>query len=271
MRHKQISRAVPTHPTTNLDVTAFSISKLAKLTCATDCKTYMPEIHKQSNVASRLDGNLAAMHSGRVPLGGRTIFGTNKNRVPRLSSATNNHAKILPQTVLIGANLSAQRTRTANAISYRCGTGRNGVLASSLMRLGFESVTTLALTMKLIISVRHHHPNIDMSNFLVRARLVAALLRVVATYGDGRDVDKNSAHALLPLWVDITGAFWLPEQCRPIQQRRAQAEPSITKYLNSTYPMYRTRRGACLPGCLRRTQKCSLTSPSATPGETSCP
>lgn len=159
-------------------------------------------------------------------LGDLPIFSATVNRVSRVSNDKNSDAMALAVEVMKDANLTAKLLRLANSSYYNRGLGKISAISRAVVLLGFETVSNLCLTLKLIDSFHTENPDIDMNAMLVNAFLTAGLMREVAARAGVDDIEQSYICGLLHGLGEIIVAYTLPEKYVDMQGMRGQGEAS---------------------------------------------
>lgn len=160
--------------------------------------------------------------------GDMPIFSASVNRVHMVGSDPDADAMALSMEILKDANLTAKVLKLANSPLYNRGLGKIGNLSRAVVVLGFETVKSAALTLKLIDSFQQEHPGIDMTGMLVNAFLSGGFVRGIANQCGMKDIERVYICGLLHNLGDIVVACTLPEQfCRIQTLQREQQIPRI--------------------------------------------
>ncbi len=157
-------------------------------------------------------------------LGDLPIFSATVNRVSSVSSDKNSDAMGLAVEVMKDANLTAKLLRLANSSYYNRGLGKISAISRAVVLLGFETVSNLCLTLKLIDSFHTENPNIDMNAMLVNAFLTGGLMREVAAKAGVSDIEQSYICGLLHGLGEIIVAYTLPEKYVEMQKLRDKGE-----------------------------------------------
>lgn len=155
-------------------------------------------------------------------LGDLPIFSATVNRVSRVSNDKNSDAMALAVEVMKDANLTAKLLRLANSSYYNRGLGKISAISRAVVLLGFETVSNLCLTLKLIDSFHTENPAIDMNAMLVNAFLTAGLMREVSARAGVDDIEQSYICGLLHGLGEIIVAYTLPEKYVDMQDMRGQ-------------------------------------------------
>ena len=159
-------------------------------------------------------------------LGDLPIFSATVNRVNRVSKDQDSDAMALAVEVMKDANLTAKLLRLANSSYYNRGLGKISAISRAVVLLGFETVSNLCLTLKLIDSFHNENPGIDMNALLVNAFLTGGLMREVAAKAGVDDIEQSYVCGLLHGLGEIIVAYALPEKYLDMQALREKGEDS---------------------------------------------
>jgi len=145
-------------------------------------------------------------------LGDLPIFSASLNKVRRVSSDADSDAMSLAVEVMKDANLTTKLLQLANSPFYNRGLGKITAVSRAVVLLGFETIRSLCLTLKLIESFHTENPGVDMNSMLVNAFLTAGMAREVAEKAGIKDVEQSYICGLLHGLGEIIVAYSLPEK-----------------------------------------------------------
>lgn len=147
-----------------------------------------------------------------LKLGDLPIFSASLNKIRRVSKDKDSDAMSLAVEVMKDANLVTKLLQLANSTYYNRGFGKISSVSRSVILLGFETISSLCLTLKLIDSFNSEHPSVDMNLMLVNAFLTAGMAREVAEKAGIKDVEESYICGLLHGLGEIIVAYALPEK-----------------------------------------------------------
>lgn len=174
----------------------------------------MPEPKRQQTL-QRVQQRLQEM--GDMP-----IFSASVNRIHRVGADPDADAMALAVEILKDANLSTKVLKLANSPLHNRGMGRIGNLSRAVVVLGFETVRSAVLTLKLIDSFQQQNPEVDITGLLVNAYLSATFVRGIASRCEMRDVEQAYICGLLHNLGEVAVACTLPQEYRQILNLQRQ-------------------------------------------------
>jgi HD-like signal output (HDOD) protein len=141
------------------------------------------------------------------------VFNASISRVRKISSDPNSHAMALAQTIMKDVNLSTKVLRIANSSFYNRGQGKIGSLSRGVVLLGFDTIKSLCMTLKMIESFQDNHPQIGMKQIVARAYLTAGFVREVAVCaGSSKDAEEIYLCGLFRELGEICVAYFMPNK-----------------------------------------------------------
>ncbi len=168
----------------------------------------MPE-QKREQTLQRVQQRLQEM--GDMP-----IFSASVNRIHRVGADPDADAMALAVEILKDANLSAKVLKLANSPLHNRSRVRIGNLSRAVVVLGFETVRSTVLTLKLIDSFQQQNPEVDITGLLVSAYLSATFVRGIASRCEVRDIEQSYICGLLHNLGEVAVACTLPQEYRRI-------------------------------------------------------
>lgn len=170
--------------------------------------------------------------------GDMPIFSASVNRVQSIGADPDADAMELSLEILKDANLTAKVLKLANSPLFNRGLGRIANLSRAVVVLGFDTVKSVVLTLKLIESFQQQFPGIDMSRMLVNSFLSAAFVRGISARCGIKDIEQVYICGLLHNLGEIVTAYALPEQFVQIlelqRQQKLTAIEAEKKILGAT-------------------------------------
>jgi len=185
----------------------------------------------QKQVVDEVDGSetLKKIEQRLSKLGDLPIFSASLNKVRHVSSDADSDAMSLAVEVMKDANLTTKLLQLANSSVYNRGLGKITVISRAVVLLGFETIRSLCLTLKLIDSFHTEHHGFDMNSMLVNAFLTAGMAREVAEKAGVKDIEQSYICGLLHGLGEIIVAYALPEKYQEILQCSEQSDLSWRK------------------------------------------
>jgi HD-like signal output (HDOD) protein len=120
--------------------------------------------------------------------------------------------------ILKDASLTSKVLKLANSPMYNRGLGKIGSLSRAVVVLGFDTVRSAVLTLKLIDSFQREFPGIDMTGMLVTAFLSGGFLRGISAKCGVRDIEQVYICGLLHNLGQIVVGYTLPEYFKGISE-----------------------------------------------------
>ncbi|MCK4744338.1 MAG: HDOD domain-containing protein [Sulfuriflexus sp.] len=162
-------------------------------------------------------------------LGDLPIFSASLNKIRRVSKDEDSDAMSLAVEVMKDANLVTKLLQLANSPYYNRGFGKIASVSRSVILLGFETISSLCLTLKLIDSFNSEHPSVDMNLMLVNAFLTAGMAREIAEKAGIKDVEESYICGLLHGLGEIIVAYALPEKYDDMSRQSRETDVSWGK------------------------------------------
>lgn len=172
-------------------------------------------------------------------MGDIPIFSASVNRVQAVGNDPDADAMALAVEILKDASLTTKLLRLANSPTHNRGTGKIANLSRAVVVLGFDTVRSVVLTLKLIDSFSQQAPNVDITAMLVNAYLTAGFVRGIASRCDVRDIEQSYICGLLHNLGEVAIACALPQEYSQIRSLRAQqsltAEEAENRVLGGSF------------------------------------
>jgi len=184
----------------------------------------MAETQKQPEVEQDFSETLKQIEQRMSTLGDLPIFSASLNKVRRVSKDQDSDAMSLAVEVMKDANLVTKLLQLANSPYYNRGLGKIASVSRSVVLLGFETISSLCLTLKLVESFNSEHSGVDMNLMLVNAFLTAGMAREVAEKAGVKDVEQSYVCGLLHGLGEIIVAYALPEKYKQMLQQCSETE-----------------------------------------------
>ncbi len=155
-------------------------------------------------------------------MGDIPIFTASVNRVQAVGSDPDADAMALAVEILKAASLTTKLLRLANSPTHNRGTGKIANLSRAVVVLGFNTVRSVVLTLKLIDSFNQQNPGVDITAMLVNAYLTAGFVRGISARCDVRDIEQSYICGLLHNLGEVATACALPQEYKQILALRQQ-------------------------------------------------
>jgi HD-like signal output (HDOD) protein len=155
-------------------------------------------------------------------MGDLPIFSASVNRVQMVSSDPSTDAMQLAVEILKDANLSSRVLKLANSPYFNRGVVKIGTLSRAIVLLGFDTIKSSVLTMKIVDSFQHDHPGVDMSSLLVNSYMSAGFVRDMAARSGLKDIEQSYVYGLFHNLGEIVTACILPEEYMQIKKLAKQ-------------------------------------------------
>lgn len=173
-------------------------------------------------------GILSILISRAEEKGDLPVFNASISRVRKISSDPNSHAMALAQTIMKDVNLSTKVLRIANSSFYNRGPGKIGSLSRGVILLGFDTIKSLCLTLKMIESFQDNHPQIGMKQLVARSYLTAGFVREVAIQAGGaKEAEETYLCGLFRDLGEICVAYFLPHKFIELLELQKSGVPWI--------------------------------------------
>ena len=144
-------------------------------------------------------------------IGDLPVFSASVNRIRMMSSSEETEVTELATEITKDASLTTKLLRVANSPYYSRGNGKVGIASRAVVMLGFDTVRSITLAMKIIDSFQYQHPRINMNSLLVKSYLSAGFVREIAFKSNVKDPEETYTCGLLHNMGEIIVAVTLPE------------------------------------------------------------
>ncbi len=188
-------------------------------------------VAKQKKMMNEVDGSatLKKIEQRMSKLGDLPIFSATLNKVRQVSSKEDTDAMSLAVEVMKDANLTTKLLQLANSPVYNRGMGKITIISRAVILLGFETISSLCLTLKLIESFHTEHQGFDMNSMLVNAFLTAGMAREVAEKSGINNIEQSYICGLLHGLGEIIVAYTLPDKYQKMLQQCEEEKLSWAK------------------------------------------
>lgn len=162
-------------------------------------------------------------------LGDLPVFSATVNQIRQLSTSDEADAMALAMAVMKDANLSVRVLKLANTPMFNPKNRQIASLSRAVVLLGFERILNLAMTIKLVESLRSENADKNLDRLLVQAFLNAAIARELADAAQLRKAEGVYLNGLLHNLGEILVAYTLPQRYERILQQRQKHQDSWSK------------------------------------------
>lgn len=145
-------------------------------------------------------------------LGDLPVFSATVNQIRQLSSSEEADAMALAMAVMKDVNLSVRVLKLANTPMFNPKNREIASLSRAVVLLGFERILNLAMTIKLVESLRADKPDKVLDQLLVQAFLNASIARELAEVANLRKAEGVYLNGLLHNLGEILVAYTLPDR-----------------------------------------------------------
>lgn len=144
-------------------------------------------------------------------IGDLPVFSASVNRIRMMSSSEETEVTELATEITKDASLTTKLLRVANSPYYSRGSHKVGIVSRAVMMLGFDTVRSITLALKIIDSFQYQHPQINMNALLVKSYLSAGFVREIAFKSGAKDPEQTYTCGLLHNMGEIIVAVTLPD------------------------------------------------------------
>lgn len=145
-------------------------------------------------------------------IGDLPVFSASVNRIRMMSSSEETEVTELATEITKDASLTTKLLRVANSPYYSRGNGKVGIASRAVVMLGFDTVRSITLALKIIDSFQYQHPQINMNSLLVKSYLSAGFVREIAFKSSVKDPEETYTCGLLHNMGEIIVAVTLPDE-----------------------------------------------------------
>ncbi len=145
-------------------------------------------------------------------IGDLPVFSASVNRIRMMSSSEETEVTELATEITKDASLTTKLLRVANSPYYARSNSKVGIASRAVVMLGFDTVRSITLAMKIIDSFQYQHPQINMNSLLVKSYLSAGFVREIAFKTNVKDPEESYTCGLLHNMGEIIVAVTLPEE-----------------------------------------------------------
>lgn len=168
---------------------------------------------------------LQEIHQGLERLGDLPVFSATVNRIQQISTSDEGDAMALAVAIMKDASLSSKVLKVANSSAYNRNNKNISVVSRAVVLIGFNSIKSICITLKLIETFHDEHPDLDVPGMMMRQLLSANLAKEFALKSN-KKVDPEEAYisSLLFGLGEIMVACTMPDQYRRMLRMRSHNE-----------------------------------------------
>jgi len=193
----------------------------------------------QQDLIPSHEATLSNVLRGLEKIGDLPIFSASVNRIRLMSSSEETGVMELANEIMKDANLTIKLLRVANSSYYNQGTIKISVISRAIVILGYETVKSITLALKVIDSFKYEHPTIDMSALLAKSFMSAGFVKDLALKSGVKDPEESYVCALLHNLGEIIIATTLSDEYEEIrniaESENLSWEKSQKKILGTTF------------------------------------
>lgn len=172
----------------------------------------MPDVTSKDASLTPQQITLEKIQARMDKIGDLPVFSASVNRIRMMSSSEETEVTELATEITKDANLTTKLLRVANSPYYSRGNSKVGIASRAVVMLGFDTVRSITLAMKIIDSFQYQHPRINMNSLLVKSYLSAGFVREIAFKSGVKDPEETYTCGLLHNMGEIIVAVTLPEE-----------------------------------------------------------
>ena len=175
-------------------------------------------VNQSPQIPTRLtqEQTLELITKGLEKIGDLPIFSASLNRIHLMSSSIETGVMELATEIMKDANLTTKLLRVSNSPYYARGESKVGVISRAIVLLGYETVKSITLAMKVIESFQYKHSTVDMRSLLVKSYMSAGFVRGLALKCNVKDPEESFICALLHDLGDVILASIMPLEYQKI-------------------------------------------------------
>ena len=166
-------------------------------------------------------------------VGDLPIFSASVNRVQLVGSDPDSDAMMLAAEILKDANLATRVLKLANSTYYNRGTAKIGGLTRAVVRLGFDTLKSSVLTMKLIDSFKAQNPELDLTALLVGSYMSAGFVRELTAECGAKESEQSYVCGLLHNIGEIVVACTMPQKYQETKRLMEEKRVSWSQAQNT--------------------------------------
>jgi HD-like signal output (HDOD) protein len=194
-----------------------------------DIEIAMPVVTPISTALTPQQLTLEKIQARLDKAGDLPVFSASVNRIRMMSSSEETEVTEFATEITKDASLTTKLLRVANSSYYSRGGSKVGVASRAVVMLGFDTVRSITLALKMIDSFQYQHPQINMNALLVKSYLSAGFVREIAFKANVKDPEESYTCGLLHNMGEIIVAVTLPDEYLKMASMVEQGQCSWAK------------------------------------------
>lgn len=172
----------------------------------------------QASSEVSFEASMEKIVKGLEKTGSLPIFSASVNRIRFMSSSDETEVMELANEIMKDASLTTKLLRVANSSQYNHGGAKIGTISRAIVILGYETVKSITLALKVIDSFQYEHPTIDVNSLLAKSFMSAGFVKDMAMKAGVKDPEESFICALLHNLGEIIVATILSDEYEEIAE-----------------------------------------------------
>ena len=181
------------------------------------------------SIAPTFEKTLETVIEGLDKLGSLPIFSASVNRIRFMSSSDETEVMELANEIMKDASLTSRLLKVANSSQYSAGGTKIGTISRAIVVLGYETVKSITMALKVIDSFKFSHDGVDINALLARSFMSAGFVKDVAINSGVKQPEESYICALLHNLGEIIIATLLTDEYLKMKELVKQKEFSWDK------------------------------------------
>lgn len=169
------------------------------------------------------------VYRGLEQVGSIPIFSASVNRIRFMSSSDETEVIELANEIMKDASLTSKLLRVVNSSQYNHSGVKITTISRAIVILGYETVKSITLALKVIDSFQFEHASIDVNSLLAKSFMSAGFVKVMAIKTGVKDPEESYICALLHNLGEIIVATILSSEYEQIMVTMKTKEISWEK------------------------------------------